>query len=123
MWVEDKIIIARNSAVAGLAKWLKLFGFVSLATVLLLANERFVCPLCLLIRAIRREKPHLAARFSKFCSECRAAPRHLRKFILNCIFCFFRIENRLLSDICLFNREVCLPLKVPIFIENMVWRI
>ena len=123
MLLEDKIDRARFRAVRWIAGLFLLAGKGGWARALLGANVGFVCPVCQLIRAIRRKKPQLAAHFSRFCSECRSVPRRLRQFIIKCVFCFFKNENRLLSDVRLFNREVCLPQMVPIFLKNQNWRI
>lgn len=122
MKLEDKIDKARFGAAAWLANWLMVFGYGGTASALLLANERFVCPLCVLLRAMRQKNPRLVARFSKFCATCIEAVRGNGRTVLNCIVCILK-EARTRSLLAeLYVLEIWSHRKVPIFLRNEQWR-
>ena len=122
MKLEDKIDKARFRVAAWLANWLMVFGYGGTASALLTANGRFACPLCLLLRAMRRENPRLVARFSKFCSTCIEVVRGNGRTVLNCAVCVLRAARiqSLLADLYVF--EIWSYRKVPIFLRNQQWR-
>ena len=121
MNLEDKIDKIRYRAAAWLANWLKVFGFGGTASALLLANERFVCPLCALLREMRRKNPRLVAHFSKFCATCMEAVRGNVRTVLNCIVCVLRSARTscLLAD--LYILEIWSHREIPIFLRNQQW--
>jgi hypothetical protein len=118
MKLEDKIDRARYRAAAWFAGWLRAFGFGSTALALLLANERFVCPLCVLLRAMRRQQISVPRRISKFCTECLEYPRRFRRQMLRCFDCIFGNLEWLTPPMYWYAKQVWSPQKIPLFLLN-----
>ena len=93
MMIEQKIDAFRYCLVGWLTAMLRVFGAEARANDLWLANSRFECPVCRLIRALRAKKQVVTRQWAALCAECREWPRRVCRAFWRCAGVVFQIYS------------------------------
>lgn len=122
MTIEQKIDAFRYRLVGWLMAMLRVFGAEARANDLWLANSRFECPVCRLIRAMRVQNRVWARRWSALCTTCREWPRRICRVAWRCIAVVFPLEIFQSQRAFLIAYRIWQPQKIPIYLRKMTLR-
>ena len=122
MIIEQKIDAFRYRLVGWLTAMLRVFGAEARANDLWLANSRFECPVCRLIRAMRAQNRVLARRWTVFCATCREWPRRICRAAWRCVAVVFPLEIFQSQRAFLIAYRIWQPQKIPIYLRKKTLR-
>lgn len=117
--IEKKIEAFRYRLVGLLEMLLRALGTDDRANALLLANSRFECPVCRLIRVMRVKNRVITHRWARFCEACRKWPRRICRAVWQCDGVVFPLQIFQSQLAFLLSERAWLPLKIPIYLRKM----